>query len=234
MVKRGSKSFSANKLADTGLVMADLVRKVMEMEREIGRLRHHVSVLSKREVGLRRELEGKGKGMEGKEEVAGEVAEGMVEEVADEVVAGGVAQAPQEAEEGGAGGSVSGSVGSVAGWSDRMTDLRSRLSDEDVVVGGKIVPLVGYEPGVEVVEVGSSTVVPSAPRAIQELREREVGLGAPAGPRAQLARGRGVGLIRGRGQQGFGPSGSLFGTTGGFYARGPGRGRGGGLGGGYP
>ena len=217
MVKRGSKSFSANKLADTGLVMADMVRKMLEMEKEIGRLRHHVSVLSKREVGLRREL----KGMERKEEVASEVAEGKVEV---EVVAVEVATAPQEAEGGVAGGVESGSEGSVVGWDVSMTDLRSRYSDEDVVVGGKIVPLKGYEPGVEVAEVGSSTVVPVAPRAIQVLREREVGHGAPAGPRAQLARGRGMGPIRGRGRTGFGPSGNPLGITGGFYARGPGRG----------
>ena len=96
--KRGSKSFSANKLADTSLVMADMVRKMLEMEKEIGRLRHHVSVLSKREVGLRRELEGKGKGkgMERKEEVASVVAEGKVEVVADEVVAVGIATATRE------------------------------------------------------------------------------------------------------------------------------------------
>ena len=94
MVKRGSKSFSANKLADTGLVMADMVRKMLEMEKEIGRLRHHVSVLSKREHGLRREM-GRREGGE-KEEVASVVAEGKVEVVAVEVVAGGRAPAPQE------------------------------------------------------------------------------------------------------------------------------------------
>ena len=105
-----------------------------------------------------------------------------------------------------------------------MTDLKSRLSDEDVLVGGKIIPLKGYEPGVEVVDVGCSTVVPSAPRAMQGMREGEVALEVPAGLRAQLARGRGMGLNRGRGQIGFGPSASCFGTTGGFYACGPGRG----------
>ena len=50
-------------------------------------------------------------------------------------------------------------------------------------------------------------------------------LEALAGPRALVARGKGMGPIRRRGQPGFGPSGSLFGTTGGYYARGP-RGRG--------
>ena len=68
MVKRGSKSFSANKLADSGLVMVEVVRKMLKIEslREIGRLSHHVSVLAKREVGLRRELAKKGK--EGEDE----------------------------------------------------------------------------------------------------------------------------------------------------------------------
>ena len=47
-------------------------------------------------------------------------------------------------------------------------------------------------------------------------------LGAPAGPRVQLARGRGSGPIRWRGQTGFGPSGGPDRTTGGFYARGSG------------
>ena len=124
-------------------------------------------------------------------------------------------------------GEGSGSGESVAGWSDRITDLRSRVSDEDVLVGGKIVPLKGYEPGVEVVGVGSPTVVRDVPRAEQGRQGREVVLGAPAGPRAQLARGRGMGPSRGRGQMGFGPSGGPFGSTGGFYARGlRGRGRG--------
>ena len=220
MVKRGSKSFSANKLADTGLVMADMVRKMLEMEKEIGRLRHHVSVLSKREVGLRRELEGKGKGMEEKEGVASEVAEGEVEVVAVEVVAGGRAPAPQEAVESVAGEEECGSGGSVAGWSDRMADLRSRLSDEDMVVGGKIVPMKGYEPGVEVVGVGCSTVVPSAPSAMQGGGAGVMELGAPPGPRAQLARGWGMGPIRVRGQIGGVPSGGSVRTTGGFYTRG--------------
>ena len=218
MVKRGSKSFSANKLADTGLVMAEMMRKMMEMEKEIGRLRHHVSVLSKREVLMKKELERERKGKE-KEEVA-------EEEVA-EVVAGDLGEASGEAGESVAGGMESGSEGSVALGVERMAGLRDRLSDEDVVVGGKIIPLKGYEPGVEVVEVGSSTVVPKAPRAIQEMIEREVVLGAPAGPRAQMARGRGVGPMRRRGHIGVRPSGSLFRTTGGYYAHGPwGNGRG--------
>ena len=47
-------------------------------------------------------------------------------------------------------------------------------------------------------------------------------LGAPAGPRAQMAGGRGMGPIEWKGQIGFGPSGSLYRAAGGFYARGSG------------
>ena len=45
-------------------------------------------------------------------------------------------------------------------------------------------------------------------------------LGAPVGPRALVARGRGMGPIRKMGQTGFGPSGGHYGTTRGYYARG--------------
>ena len=43
-----STSFSAAKVANFGVVMAEMVMKMGEMEKEIKRLRHHVSVLSKR------------------------------------------------------------------------------------------------------------------------------------------------------------------------------------------
>ena len=108
------------------------------------------------------------------------------------------------------------------------------MVDEDMVVGGKIVPLGALEPDrAEVVEVGSSTVVPLAPRAIQEMREREVVRGAPAGPRGRGETGVGMGPSRGMGYRyglrsgGSVPSGVAFGSgTGGFYASGRGRGMG--------
>lgn len=103
--------------------------------------------------------------------------------VVDEVVAEGTAPVPQEAVGTVASRKRSGPGKGVAGCHVQMTDLRRCISDEDVVVGAKIIPLKGYEAGVEVVEVGNSTVVPSGPRTIQELREREVGLGVPVGPR---------------------------------------------------
>ena len=112
------------------------------------------------------------------------------------------------------------------------------MVDEDVLVGGKIVPLGALEPDWgEVVEVGSSMVVPKAPRAIQERREREVVQGAPAGPRGRGGTGVSMGPSRGRGYLGYGlrsggsvPGGVAYGSgTGGFYARG----RGGGVGRGW-
>ena len=119
----------------------------------------------------------------------------------------------------------------------RRVEDRVSVVDEDVVVGGKIVPLEALDPiRVEVVEVGSSTVVPVAPRAIQERREREVVQGAPAGPRGRGGTGVGMGPSRGRGLNsgyalrsgGSVPGGGAFrSATGGFYARGRGRGLGG-------
>ena len=48
MSQRKSTSFSAAKVANFGVVMAEMMGKMGEMEKEIERLRHHVSVLSKR------------------------------------------------------------------------------------------------------------------------------------------------------------------------------------------
>ena len=119
----------------------------------------------------------------------------------------------------------------------RRLEDDERVVEEDVVVGGKIVPLGELEPRrVEVVEVGSSTVVPQAPRAIQGLVVREVVQGAPASPGGRGRTGVGMGPSRGRGLHGYGtrsgdgsvPSRGVFrGATGGFYACGRGRGDGG-------
>lgn len=101
--------------------------------------------------------------------------------------------APLEAVESVASRESSGSGESMARWSDKTDDLRSRWFHKDVVVNGKNVPLEGYEPVTGVVEVASLTVVPSAPTAIREMRERVVGHGVPTGLRAQLVRGWSVG-----------------------------------------
>ena len=152
----------------------------MALEAEVSRLRHHVSVLSKRlhklepprskisradskpspaieEVILRSES---GEGAVGKEGVAEEkppkvdeedrVAEGVAEveaeESKEESAGSGVAsEADTEAvSEAGEGSSGLGEDERME-VDERVSDLRSRISDEDVLVDGKIMPLKGYE-----------------------------------------------------------------------------------------
>jgi len=48
MSQRKSTSFSAAKVANFGVVMAEMVLEMGELRKEVKRLRHHVSVLSKR------------------------------------------------------------------------------------------------------------------------------------------------------------------------------------------
>ena len=48
MPQQKSTSFSAAKVANFGVVMAEMIEERMRLEKEVKRLRHHVSVLSKR------------------------------------------------------------------------------------------------------------------------------------------------------------------------------------------
>jgi len=48
MVKRGSSTFSAAAVARSGLALGRMVEKTLALEAEVSRLRHHVSVLSRR------------------------------------------------------------------------------------------------------------------------------------------------------------------------------------------
>jgi len=64
MVKRGSSSFSAAAVARSGLALCRTVEKTLALEAEVSRLRHHISVLSRRlhlsaleSESLRRELD---------------------------------------------------------------------------------------------------------------------------------------------------------------------------------
>ena len=52
MPQQKSTSFSAAKVANFGVVMAEMVEERLRLEKEIKRLRHHVSVLSKRNYQL--------------------------------------------------------------------------------------------------------------------------------------------------------------------------------------
>jgi len=58
MAKRGVTSFSATQVAKQGLAVSTAVLKMADLEKEVSRLRHHVSVLSRRNHGLQKELDG--------------------------------------------------------------------------------------------------------------------------------------------------------------------------------
>ena len=213
MVKKISSS-----LAASNATSSKALDRILALEAEVSCLRHHVSVLSKRlhkldpprrmssraESGSSPGIEkdnlrsvGGGKAVE-KEGVAEEKPRKAEEEgggAGAGVVAEDVAMATFEA----------GAVAVEFRGKRRRLEDEERLVEEDVVVGGKIVPLGDLEPRrEEVVEVGSSTVVPQAPRAIQELREREVVQGTPAGPGGSGETRVGIGPSRGRGSHGYG------------------------------
>ena len=56
MVKRGPTTFSATKVAKAGLAASAALERILNLEKEVSRLRHHVSVLSKRNHVLSKEL----------------------------------------------------------------------------------------------------------------------------------------------------------------------------------
>jgi len=58
MVKRGVTTFSATQVAKQGLAVSAALLKMADLEKEVSRLRHHVSVLSRRNHGLQKELDG--------------------------------------------------------------------------------------------------------------------------------------------------------------------------------
>jgi len=186
MVKRGSTTFSATKVAKAGLTATAALQKILDLEKDVSKLRHHVSVLSKRNHGLQKEVD-----RLKKEEVAvsSEVASPVgvkepeprvVAEPEEEVVVVNVAEAfvasagvagvrlarvatPEVAEPG------------VAEFEDD-DDCRSMVSGI-----GKRRRLDNEEEGEGVEEVGTSVVVPTGPRG-----------GAPAGPRLMTERVGGV------------------------------------------
>jgi len=56
MVKRGPTTFSATKVAKAGLAATAALERILNLEKEVSRLRHHVSVLSKRNHAMSKEL----------------------------------------------------------------------------------------------------------------------------------------------------------------------------------
>jgi len=212
MVNAKKTSFTATQVANNSMAMGTAFMHILELEKKVLRLRHHVLVLSKR-------LNGKGKeeGIEEKEEMAEVVAEEVVEA---KVAAGGgppitsgvykaVAEQEDVAEE------------IVAGVESRSVGSED---DQDEVVDGKIaVRLLGHrkrriaeaggEERVKVEEKSLVRAIPVSPRSV----EREVARGrVPSGPASMFA---------GRGRGGMG-RGFEFGLEGYGY-RGRGRWRGG-------
>jgi len=84
MIKRGSTTFAVTKVGKAGLVASAALQKIMDLEKEVSKLRHYVSVLSKRNHMLQKEAE------MGKKEVEVAVSEvvspGRVEEPEPRVV----------------------------------------------------------------------------------------------------------------------------------------------------
>jgi len=186
MVKRGSTTFSATKVAKAGLTASAALQKILDLEKDVSKLRHHVSVLSKRNHGLQKEVD-----RLKKEEVAvsSEVASPVgvkepeprvVAEPEEEVVVDNVAEAFV------ASAGVAGvRLARVATPEVAESDVAEDEDDDDcrsVVTGiGKRRRLDHEGEGEGVEEIGMSVVVPTGPRG-----------GAPTGPRLMAERVGGV------------------------------------------
>jgi len=218
MVNAKKTSFTATQVANNGMAMGAAFMRILELEKEVSRLRHHVSVLSKRLNGRR-----EGKTVEEKkEEVAEVVAEAEAEaETEDEAEVAAVGAPPI----------TSGVYKVVAEEEDVAVEIVAGVEsmsvgseeDEDEVIDGKIVVKLpgdrkrriaeaGGEERVGVEERALVRAIPVGPRS----GERVGGLsgGVPRGP-SSVFQGRG----RGGTSRGFG-----FGMEGYGY-RGRGRGR---------
>ena len=197
MVKRGSKTLSSNMMGETYARVVEMAKKWLAKEKEIGRQRYHVLVLSKRELLLKKKLLDMERG-KGKEEVAEEVAEEEVAVEEDGAEAEGWVPEVEAVAE-----FVAGMESRVAvvpdsvlnedkgmGIDQKLACLKVRLSDEDVLVDGKIVHLKGNTP------VASGE------------RVRRVEASPPRAPLAMVDRGRGRGYLR----SAFSRGGVVFGA----------------------
>jgi len=217
MVNAKKTSFTATQIANNGMAMGAAFMRILELEKEVSRLWHHVSVLSKRLSGRKEEEK-----VEEEEEVAAVVAEAEAEaeeRVEAEVAAVGappitsgiykvVAEVEDVAEE------------IVAGVESMSVGSRD---DEDEVVNGRIIVRMPGDRKRRIAETGGGERVeekalvreaPVGPRS--GVRVEEVREGMPTGPSSMY-------VSRGRGEpdRGFG-----FGLEGyGYGGRGWGRGR---------
>jgi len=94
MAKRGITTFSATQVAKQGLAVSTALLKMADLEKEVSRLRHHVSVLSRRNHGLQKELDGLrvvGEGVASNKEPEPQVVAEPPEPIVNEEVAPSVA-----------------------------------------------------------------------------------------------------------------------------------------------
>jgi len=99
MAKRGVTTFSATQVAKQGLAVSTALLKMADLEKEVSRLRHHVSVLSRRNHGLQKELDGLrvvGEGVASHKEPEPQVVVEPPEPVVDSEVAPSVASVEEE------------------------------------------------------------------------------------------------------------------------------------------
>jgi len=217
MVNAKKTSFTATQVASNGMAMGAAFMGILELEKEVSRLRHHVSVLSKRLSGKERE-----KKVEEKEEVAEVVAEAEAEaEVGSGAEVAAVGAPPI----------TSGVYKVVAEVEDREEEIVAGVEsmsvgsgdDEDEVVNGRIVVrlpgdrkrrIAETEGEERVEEKALVRAIPVGPRSGD--RRSVEGVRVLSGPSSYFV-GRGRGVV----ERGFG-----FGMEGYGY-RGRGRGRGG-------
>ena len=211
MAKRGSTSFSATKVAKSGLITAKALERVLELEKEVSRLRHHVSVLLKRNHKLELRLGEvlvEGDRRRGKEEVAVPV-EGVADEEEEDgvpdpvMVSHIVAFGDEDVVVSG----VAGTVVAVSVEDDEEEEVsvalvrlpggvKKRRLDED---GGSL----------EVTEDLAVVKAPLGPRGLAEGGGRGAS-GVPTGPRGHVGPRFGVGPMRGRGRgRGFAGNGGV-------------------------
>jgi len=203
MVNAKKTSFTATQVANNSMAMGAAFMCILELEKEVSRLRHHVSVLSKR-----LHEKGEEKRVEEKEEVAEVVAEAEAEAEA-EVAAVGVppitsgvykvvAEGVDVAEE------------IVAGVESMSVGSRD---DEDEIVDGRIVVRLPGDRKRRIAETGGDErvdekalvrAIPVGPRSGE--KKSVVGVRVPSGPSSMfVGRGRGgMGRGFGFGMEGYG------------------------------
>ena len=198
MPQQKSMSFSAAKVANFGVVMAEMLGKMSEMEKEIKRLRHHVSVLSKRNHRLMKD--GKSRAAS---PIASDVSLSDEDEELEEVGTGGGGYKFTVMATEGELGDLLNDIGNGRKLGDRVKDTIRRVEERGKIGGGVVAESVALVEEAEVAEPvvrlpvavkdeGSKKRRVDGSDVEEEEVERKDGvLIAPLGPRAECG-----GLLR--------------------------------------